>query len=135
MADHPCVKAGFDGVPLEHWVATEHKLRREHADRARLCEDVVLQALADIKAISTSATKRASIASPIITSADIDGFDRDVFRTFAFDRGPENGPPVLDAVDVTTQDGPDVWDQSDTAPKARNCVSGLTDDDNYGLED
>lgn len=131
----PCVKAGFDGVPLEHWVAAERNLRRGHADRAHLAEDVVLQALADIKAFSASATKRASIASPIITSADIDGLDRSVFRTFAFDRGPENGPAVLDAVDITTQDGAEMPDQFDPAPKARSSENDPTDDDSYGLED
>ncbi|MFD0463513.1 Mu transposase C-terminal domain-containing protein [Microvirga aerilata] len=139
----PCVKAGFNGVPLERWVATERALRREHADMARLSEEVVLQALADIKAFSASATQRAGIASPIITSTDVDRLERDRFRTFSFDRGPEDGPAVFDPVDVAMEDDADTPCRTDAAqmpgPDGRGSGAPEGDDgtkeDDYGMED
>lgn len=131
-----CKRSGFDGVSLDRWIATESVMRREHADMAKLSEDIVLQAIADIKGFSASATARAGIASPIITSATVDQLERGVFRTFAFDRGPENGPAVLDAADGKMEDDADIQTQADAAaPKTENEASELAENDDYGLED
>ncbi|MBO1905315.1 DDE-type integrase/transposase/recombinase [Microvirga sp. 3-52] len=137
----PCVKAGFDGVALEHWIATERALRREHAAMARLSEGVVLQALADIKAFSASATQRAGIASPIITSAAVDRLEHGVFRTFSFDRGPADGPAVFDPAEfgveeVTTpvvRAEPQADDGQDEASDEPEGPAST--DDHYGMED
>jgi putative transposase len=138
----PCVKAGFDGVALEHWVATERALRRERADMARLSEDVVLQALADIKAFSASATQRAGIASPIITSAAVDRLENGVFRTFSFDRGPGDGPAVFDPAEIGIEEAttPAIQAESradDGQDEASDEPEGpaSTGDDHYGMED
>jgi putative transposase len=140
-----CVRPGLEGVSLERWVATERALRREHADMARLTEDVVFQALTDIKAFSISATQRAGIACPIITSADVDRLERNVFRTFAFDRGVESGPEVLDSVDTAMEDDAGTLPIADNNAAQTGSNENTTLDepsgaegmgeDNYGMED
>lgn len=140
-----CVRPELESVSLERWIATERALRRDHADMARLTEDVVFQALADIKAFSVSATQRAGIACPIITSADVDRLDRNVFRTFAFDRGVESGPEVLEAIDTAMEDDAGPSSVADTGVGGTICSEGNSPEDpaptdqigenDYGMED
>ncbi|MXQ12354.1 Mu transposase C-terminal domain-containing protein [Microvirga makkahensis] len=140
-----CMRSGFDGVSMGRWIATERALRREHANMARLSEDVVFQALSEIKVIADAATKRAGIASPIITSADVDRLERNVFRTFAFDRGVEDGPAVLESLNAVIEDeagtlsgadryGAQIGSHESTAPEGPSGADGMGED-NYGMED
>jgi putative transposase len=140
-----CVRSGFDGVSLERWVATERALRREHANMARLSEEIVFQALSEIKAIADAATERAGIACPIITSADVDRLERNVFRTFDFDRGVEDGPAVLEFINAVTEDEAGTLpatdnnaaqtDSDESAALEEPSVTDGMGEDNYGMED
>jgi putative transposase len=105
-----CLTSGFQGVSVEHWMRAARVLRQKHADMAKLTAHIVQQALQDIAEFSQMATKRAGIASPLLTAPDIEKFDRDVVRNFDFvrDGGGEDAPDVLD---VSTGDE----DQSDDA--------------------
>jgi putative transposase len=92
-----CERSGFDGVSVAKWRAARSALRRVHARNAKLSESVVYQAIRDIHEFSDEATRRAGIASPILTSAEIERLERDLFRSFGFARGPEDGPSVLES--------------------------------------
>lgn len=139
-----CQKAGFDGVSVPEWLAAQKAMRREHANMAKLSEEIVFKALRDIRKFSDGATERAGIASPIMTSTDIDRFERGLFRTFAFDRGLEDGPAVLGPVEVGMEDDagtPSAADKSalgtegeGTAHEAPSTTDGDREDD-YGMED
>ncbi|WP_457093359.1 Mu transposase C-terminal domain-containing protein [Microvirga sp. P5_D2] len=118
-----CERSGFDHVSVAKWRAARTALRRGHARNAKLSEAVVYQAIRDIHEFSDEATRRAGIASPILTSAEVDRLERDLFRSFSLARGPEDGPPVLGIV------GPDGDGPSGMVP------TQPADDDNAGRMD
>lgn len=139
-----CQRTGFDGVSVAEWLAAQKAMRREHADMAKLSEEIVFKALRDIRKFSDAANERAAIASPIMGSDDIERFERGLFRTFAFDRGPEDGPAVLGPVEVAMEDDADIPSAvGDTAARLGDGViaprapegSNPTNDGDYGMED
>lgn len=78
----PCKRPGMEGVSVDHWIATGKELRRRFADEAAMTEDVVLDALRDIRAAADAAQRRAGISSPIMTADDYARFENDLFRDF-----------------------------------------------------
>lgn len=135
-----CLRPALKGVPANQWLAADRRLRREYADVARLSEDVVFQALLDIKAISAMATERAGIAAPVMTSAAVDQLERSVFRTFDFDRGPADGPGVLDPLAMPPDDDAPAASAplgaiEDNAVPVEPPPTGGADDSEFGMED
>ncbi|WP_046866787.1 Mu transposase C-terminal domain-containing protein [Microvirga massiliensis] len=132
----PCQRDGFAGVSVQRWTEATRALRRANADMAKLSEPIVLQALRDIQGFSEAATARAGIAAPILTSADCDRLDRDLFRTFDFDRGAEDGPEVLE---LPAPDGESIEGEAGPAEIPDDPAAGMpsdgTDGDDFFTED
>uniref|UniRef100_A0A9E7ZYZ8 Mu transposase C-terminal domain-containing protein n=1 Tax=Bosea sp. NBC_00436 TaxID=2969620 RepID=A0A9E7ZYZ8_9HYPH len=129
----PCQRSGFDGVSMTRWLAAEEDLRRTNADMAKVSEPIVHKAVSDIQEMSDAATKRAGIASPILTSEQFSVLERR-FEGFGFARGLENGPAILDHV----AEGADETETVDVEipGEPENTVTEVSsDEDEYGVED
>lgn len=111
-----CNREGFEGVPVQRWVAAQAVLRRKYADEAKLTEDVVFAAMREIRAMADEAAQRAGIASPILSGVDYDKFERLHFRTFDIDSAVGEAVDIEDllfdaeATDVSNaQTGSSLW--------------------------
>lgn len=122
-----CLTSGLQGVSVEHWMRAARAIRLKHADMAKLTEHIVQQALRDIAEFSQMATRRAGIASPLLTTLSIQQFDRDVVRNFDFVRGGEDAPGVLESStggdDISSEDT-----EADASPRAEDQPDDTTDD-------
>jgi putative transposase len=121
-----CLTSGFQGVSVEQWMRAARVLRQKHANMAKLTEHIVQQALRDIAEFSQMATKRAGIASPLLTTHDIQKFDRDVVRNFDFVRGGEDAPDVLEA--FTGDESPSGDTEVNASPPTGEQPDDTTDD-------
>ncbi|MGO4407760.1 Mu transposase C-terminal domain-containing protein [Bosea sp. RAF48] len=129
----PCQRSGFDGVSMTRWLEAERVLRRTNADMAKASEPIVHKALSDIQEMSDAATKRAGIASPILTSEQFSMLERR-FEGFDFARGLENGPAILDAAAEGAGETETVDIEIPGEPE--NTVTEVSsDEDEYGVED
>lgn len=127
----PCQRPGFDGVSMTRWLEAERVLRRTNADMAKVSEPIVHKALSDIQEMSDAATKRAGIASPILTSEQF-GMLESRFEGFGFARGPEGGPAILDE-DAENDDVAAAIDEA--APEETNDTVTEMPADDVGSDD
>ena len=88
----------MEGVTYAEWAAACATLARRHADVAALSEATVDAAIRDQQTLVDAATRRAGIASPIITAEALERAERELFKPFVFaDRG-ESAEDVLGSV-------------------------------------
>ena len=78
----PCRRHGMDGVTLDHWLMAAMSLRSRFRSEAAASEDVVLDAVRDIRAAAEGARRRAGIASPILDFSDYARIEKSVFSGF-----------------------------------------------------
>lgn len=123
----PCFTAGFDGVSLDHWRATQAELRRNYASVAALSEEIVNKALNDLGQQIEDLRTESKVPSPIMRSDDFIKFDRDLSRGFDMVR-PEHGQvgalpdDGIDAGPVAVDDDNDIETESPSIPSGNNAV-------------
>lgn len=78
----PAVIDGFHGRTAQEWVAATRQIRASNQNRARVREDVVLQAFADIDSIAGAAARRADILVHDWSSDRISGLEDRLFIGF-----------------------------------------------------
>lgn len=114
----PCVFREIAGTSIWEWTAAAQDLRRRNADMAALETDTVRQAMADIRQTAAMATKRAEIGEPVMTLADLEKAERELFRSFDFAERPtpaddellgigETAAPVDQLQELAKTDAPD----------------------------
>lgn len=94
----PCVFHEIVGTSIWEWIAAAQDLQRRNAELATLSKDTVRQAMADIRQTADMATKRAEIGASVMTQADIEKAEHELFRAFAFANTPTPADgPLLEA--------------------------------------
>jgi putative transposase len=129
-----CKREGFEGVPVQRWVAAQAVLRRKYADEAKLTEDVVFAAMREIRAMADEAARRAGIASPILRGVDYDKFERLHFRTFDLDRAVDEAADIEDLLFDAEADTASASSDDDVA-SAAGPVSLDEDEFEDGFDD
>lgn len=134
-----CERKGFDRVSMTTWLMAALRIRKENEARAKVHEMVVLAAMQAIRALSARADRRAGIAAPVISYADIERFERDLFKTFRLDDG-EDIEAAYQAMHAAPSDGAEA--DAAPAPAQVKRSSGhsvneamFDNDDDYGVED
>ncbi|WP_182084507.1 Mu transposase C-terminal domain-containing protein [Aureimonas sp. ME7] len=141
----PCRRHGMDGVTLDHWLMGARNLRSRFKTEAAASENIVLDAVRDIRAVAEGTRRRAGIASPILDFADYARIEKAVFTGFErtdaeiddalFDvvRNNGDGVPLLEgpAEDVGVSDEPELLAGTDESDRS---VSGDENDEDL-LED
>lgn len=119
----PCVFSEVTGTSLWEWISAAQDLQRRNADTAALDKTLVQEAMTDMRQTAAMATKRAEIGEPVLTPAELEKVERELFRSFSFADTPAPSDEnllgsdealKLDApVDPDTPDdefgGPDDW--------------------------
>ena len=85
----PSTFSEISGTSYWEWVETVQDLLRRNAATSALAQSDVQNALRDIRSQAAMATKRAEIAEPVLSLADIQKVERDLMRSFAFAKQPE----------------------------------------------
>ncbi|WP_321337397.1 Mu transposase C-terminal domain-containing protein [Breoghania sp.] len=78
-----CGHVGLDGVSVFHWKKANELLRTRMAAEAKMSEEIVLQAIQDVKATATEAELRAGIAAPILDQTVLLKLEQEVARDFS----------------------------------------------------
>lgn len=68
----PCIRPGFDDVPVDVWLSASADLRRRFAAEARLNDEFVAKAIRDAWELASRAAARASIISTRPTREQLD---------------------------------------------------------------
>ncbi|TDT92483.1 putative transposase [Azorhizobium sp. AG788] len=123
-----CVRHGFDGVSARHWMLAAERIRRRHADLAKVSESAVFEALAEIEGAARAAEARAGIESSLLDRKSIAEFERAFAKAFTFDRGDVelalfDDLPLADG-EVSSNDG-------SSAPPAEADFAGSADHDRW----
>lgn len=142
----PAVIDGFHGRTAQEWVAATRQIRASNQNRARVREDVVLQAFADIDSIAGAAASRADILVHDWSSDRISGLEDRLFIGFEIAPTPAMEAPepigpkaLLGTVIPVGGDGADeVSVLEDELPKAASSADADIDDedsdDDWGIE-
>lgn len=80
----PCSFRDAAGVSVREWIVASQDLRRRYAQQARISEDVVRQAMADLRGSAETAARRAELGEPVLASADFAQAEKELFQTFSF---------------------------------------------------
>jgi len=100
----PCVFKEIAGTSVWEWIGAAQDLQRRHADMTSLSKDIVRQAMDDLRQTAAMATKRAEIGEPILTLADLEKAERELFRSFAFAAPPAPSDEDLLGIDDIPQE-------------------------------
>ena len=113
----PSTFSEIAGTSYWEWVETVRDLHRRNANTSALAQSHVQGALRDIRSQAAMATKRAEIAEPVLSLADIKKVEQDLIRSFAFADQPEQSDEDLlgdDCYPVLPQGQPqESWTRSD----------------------
>lgn len=80
----PCVFSEVTGTSLREWIAAAQDLQRRNADTAALDKTLAQEAMADMRQTAAMATKRAELGEPVLTLAELEKVERELFRSFSF---------------------------------------------------
>ena len=94
-----CRDGKFDGVSVETWARTVMDLRLTRTAQAQQVLGVVHRALDAIEAEADASRARANIASLVVTSKDIEKFERDLFLGFSMPE-PANLAETAEGEDI-----------------------------------
>lgn len=100
----PCAFKEVAGTSVWEWIAAAQDLQRRHADMASLSKDIVREAMDDLRQTAAMATKRAEIGEPVLTLADLERAERELFRSFAFAAPPAPSDEDLLGIDDIPQE-------------------------------
>ncbi|WP_320188515.1 Mu transposase C-terminal domain-containing protein [Agrobacterium rosae] len=82
----PAMRDGFEGVTTAEWSAVLRTMDKRFADRAKIFDDTVRRAMAEVKAISTNAMADAGIGDPTLTREVFERIDRQLVRGWVVPR-------------------------------------------------
>lgn len=80
----PCVFSEIAGTSVYDWIAASQDLQRRNADTAALDKSSVQEAMADMRQTAAMATKRGELGEPVLTLANLEKVEHELFRSFAF---------------------------------------------------
>ena len=78
----PCDLPQAMGLTAAEWLETRRALTRKHAEMAALREDIVLEAMRDIRALGLAAAERAGIGPSTLSHASVIELERELFASF-----------------------------------------------------
>jgi putative transposase len=133
----PAVIDGFHGRTAQEWVAATRQIRASNQNRARVREDIVLQAFGDIDAIAGAAASRADILVHDWSSDRISGLEDRLFIGFeiaptpAVEAPEPIGPKALlgTVIPVGGDAADEVSAPEDELPKAASSADADIEED------
>lgn len=122
----PAMRDGFDGVTTAEWIAVLRTIDKRFADRAKIFEETVRRAMAEVKAVSTNAMAEAGIGDPTLTREVFERIDRQLVRGWVVPRRSKADHPVLGKppAAMSHQDEPSTPSSDD---KRKLLVHGVAD--------
>jgi putative transposase len=122
----PAVFREIAGTCVREWVAVGQYLKRRNADMAALSAGIVRTAMEDMREHAAIAAKRAEIGEPVLSEADLEKAERELFLSFAFAEKPPASDEDLLGADLHP---------APAAPPAASPLHGIVDDEFGGPAD